>query len=50
MFDFMHVIDAREEPQWGTAIIRGMKGRVCIASRGEVKKLCLEAVFEHKRG
>ena len=21
MFDFMHVIDAREEPQWGTAII-----------------------------
>ena len=25
------------------------EGRVCIASRGKVKKLCLEAVFDRKR-
>ena len=29
-----------------TASLLGSKGQVCIASRGKVKKLCLEEVFE----
>ena len=35
---------------WVGTLLGAGKGQVCIASRGKVKKLCLEEVFEHKRG